>query len=285
MATSDWIAVEWSRGHLRAWVMGPDGKPRHELAADAPDGEGFETTLGRLVADYLEDDAATDILVAGDPAGPTGWQATPVSTVPCAPLPAGDLLRIATRDDRLRLSVVPGVAQQAPKGLLLADTLRVGGFLAQNDGFDGVICLAGHESHWVHVSAGEIVSFRSFLTGDLVEAMQAFLSVEGAPGDGFEGAVSDGMAKPELVPGRLASILAGARLGQTDEADIDALWGLFLGQEIAATRAYWLGQRVVVIGSGARADLYAQALEAQAAMVERADEKDALLAGFRALRS
>ena len=47
---------------------------------------------------------------------------------------------------------------------------QIAGFLALNPGWDGVICLPGTHSKWAHVSAGEVVSFQTFLTGESFRA-------------------------------------------------------------------------------------------------------------------
>ena len=54
---------------------------------------------------------------------------------------------------------------------------QIAGFLALNPKFDGVICLPGTHTKWVHISAGEIVSFRTFMTGE----MFALLSQQSRP--------------------------------------------------------------------------------------------------------
>lgn len=282
---TDWMAVDWSAGRLRLWVFGADGAVRGREEADMTGQTAFETGLGRIIAPYLEDDAASDILVAGDPAAPGGWGEAPLRPVPCAPPAAGQTVPATTRDDRLRIALVAGVRQAAPAGLMLADAVRVRGFLEADAGFDGVLCLAGPRTRWVHVSAGEIVSFQSFVTGDLVRAALGAMGLEGLPGGALDETLSDAMARPEAVAARLGALEAAHRLGEMDDDTVrDRVWGLFLGLELAAARPYWLGQRVALIGAGARQAAYGQAMRAQAVMVEEAAEEDTILAGFRAIR-
>ena len=49
---------------------------------------------------------------------------------------------------------------------------QIAGFLSEFPGFDGVVCLPGTHTKWVHLSAGEIVSFRTFMTGELFGLLQ-----------------------------------------------------------------------------------------------------------------
>jgi 2-dehydro-3-deoxygalactonokinase len=147
-------------------------------------------------------------------------------TVPAPALGSGDLV------------------QESPPGRLPADRRAlVSAYSAANPQWDGVICLPGDPSYWVHLSAGEVVSFQSFLTLRLACALGA--------GDGVScDAVEETMARPE----RLAAHLASAEVSEKS----DALLGHLLGAELAAARVYWLGQQVLVIGDDAG---YGAALE------------------------
>ena len=145
--------------------------------------------------------------------------------------------------------------QGEPRGLLDAEArARVAAFAEMSPHWDGVICLPGDPTHWVHLSAGEIVSFQSFLTRRLAEAF-------GPAGTPDEGVLEAAMARPE----RLAAMLRSAELG----GNRDEILGALMGAELAAAKIYWLGQQVVVMGEGALADGYAAALERLGVPVDR----------------
>lgn len=164
----------------------------------------------------------------------------------------------------------PGdVEQDQPRGRLDADArLAVAGHAALHPNWDGVICLPGLRSHWVHLSAGEIVSFQSFLTVRLARVL-------GAGERPDLDALTDTMARPE----RLAQQLDSAELG----VNRDALLGHLLGAEMAAARPYWLGQQVVVMGDDALSESYTRALEAQGVPVERGARAEMETAGRKGL--
>lgn len=46
------------------------------------------------------------------------------------------------------------------------EEIQIAGYLAEKPDFDGVICLPGTHTKWVRISAGEIVGFATFLTGE-----------------------------------------------------------------------------------------------------------------------
>ncbi|MDQ2089525.1 2-dehydro-3-deoxygalactonokinase [Marimonas arenosa] len=148
------------------------------------------------------------------------------------------------------------VVQESPRGRLeAAARALVAEFADRQPNWDGVLCLPGDPTHWVHLSAGEIVSFQSFLTVRLAEALG------GGGSQPDMDRLADTMARPE----RLAGYLREAELS----SNRDETLGVLLGAELAAARVYWLGQRVVIAGVGPLADAYASALEGQGVPVQR----------------
>jgi 2-dehydro-3-deoxygalactonokinase len=136
-----------------------------------------------------------------------------------------------------------------------AERRRVAAFVSTLPEWGGVVLVVGDVSHWVQVSAGEIVSFQSFLTGRLAATLGAEAALD-------ETALADVMSQPE----RLAGMLRSAEVSGESGVALGAL----IGAELAATRAFWLGADVRLIGEGGLSDAYETALRAQAAWVTRA---------------
>ncbi|MFD0859373.1 2-dehydro-3-deoxygalactonokinase [Roseovarius aquimarinus] len=190
-----------------------------------------------------------------------------------------DPARLVTLDNSARAAppaeILPkglrslGALQQAgPAALLTAEArVLIAGALTAAPDWDGILLIPEPEvTHWVHVSAREVVSFQGAATGRLARAFGA------KAGEADTGALDDTMSRPE----RLAVHLNAAAL----TGDHSALWGHLLGAELAATRAYWLGQGVRIIGD---AEPYAAALAAQGVMAEAVPRAGAWRAGLRAL--
>ncbi|MDM8166201.1 2-dehydro-3-deoxygalactonokinase [Roseovarius sp.] len=129
---------------------------------------------------------------------------------------------------------LPGFSQKTPADVIGGWVrLWLAGFLASQPDWDGVINVTeGPVSHWVHISAGEAVSSQSFLTPRLVDALGG---AETPDAD----AIADSLSRPE----RLAAHLRAAEVS----GNLQALTGHLIGAELAAARAYWLGQQVAVI--------------------------------------
>jgi 2-dehydro-3-deoxygalactonokinase len=171
---------------------------------------------------------------------------------------------------------------------------QIAGFLAGEPGFDGVLCLPGTHTKWVRVSAGEVVSFRTAMTGELfgLLAERSVLrhALVGADGDGpataYAEAVDETLSRPEKLATELFAIRAAGLLAGLAPGTARArLSGLLLGAELAAMRANWLGRRVALIGAADHVARYGAALAAQGLATEQADGTDATLAGLRLARA
>ena len=178
-------------------------------------------------------------------------------TAPCAVLPHG-------------ARSLPVITQDQPADVMGAWVrVWIAGFLAGHEGWDGVVCTQmGDVTHWVHISAGEVVSFLSFLTPRLISVLN------GAATPDLE-ALADTQSRPEKLAAhlRLAEVTSNAK----------AITGHLIGAELAAARAYWLGQQVAVIAPTGAGSAHALALTAQGVPVEATTPKATIAAGLAAL--
>ncbi|MGI1661905.1 2-dehydro-3-deoxygalactonokinase [Palleronia sp. KMU-117] len=272
--------------------MSPDGTMRAEAASDDGMGRlsrtGFEPALLRLIGPWLGS-ARMPVVACGMVGSRQGWVEAPYATVPCRPLP-GALVAAPVTDPRIDVRVVPGVRQLDPADVMRGEETQIAGFLATTPGFDGVICLPGTHSKWVQVSAGEIVSFRSFMTGELFELLSTASVLRHTVGEGWDAeafvqAVSDAMSRPEAIAARLFSIRAEALLKGLDPSVARArLSGALIGLELAGARPYWLGQDVALVGAPRLSAIYAAALGAQGVPTRAADGAAMTRAGLAAAR-
>ncbi|MDG1341268.1 MAG: 2-dehydro-3-deoxygalactonokinase [Paracoccaceae bacterium] len=287
--TADWVAVDWGTSNMRAWCMSASGTER--AAAASKNGMGvlapdqFEDALLEVIGPWMTDRVLT-VLCCGMVGSRQGWVEAPYATVPCPVCPEG-LVSAPTKSDLLDVRVIPGIKQNTPSDVMRGEETQIAGFLALNENWDGVICLPGTHTKWVQVSAGEIVSFQTFMTGELFSVisdktvLRHTISPVGWDNDAYLAAVDDAMAKPERLAARLFSLRAEDLL--TDLAGTAArsrLSGLLVGAELAAARPYWLGQNVAIIGAGEISRLYGQALSAQGVPATLADGSRFVLAGL-----
>ncbi|MCR9146121.1 MAG: 2-dehydro-3-deoxygalactonokinase [Rhodobacteraceae bacterium] len=139
---------------------------------------------------------------------------------------------------------LPAWEQASPPDILSAWVrIWIAGYLAARPNWDGVVCITHADiTHWIHISASEAVSAQSLLTPRLVTALHGAATPDRA-------ALSETLSRPE----RLAAHLRAAEVA----GDTGATTGHLLGAELAATRAYWLGQQVAVISQTPQAHMAA----------------------------
>ena len=249
----------------------------------------FQTALLALIDGWL-DDAPVDVIACGMVGARQGWVEAPYTAVPSAPVPDTPI-RVPGTDPRIRAFVVPGLKQNAPPDVMRGEETQIAGFLDSHPNWDGVICLPGTHTKWAQVSANEVVSFRTFMTGELFDLLRGHSVLQHSVGDGwdtaaFAEAVEDTLSKPEQLAARLFGLRAADLLHAQDAGTARArLSGLLIGTELAASRPYWLGQQIAIIGTEELSAVYAQALQPQGAFVETADATQSTLAGLTRARN
>jgi 2-dehydro-3-deoxygalactonokinase len=273
--------------------MGGDGAVLAEASSDDGMGklgrEAFEPALLRLITPWLGA-GRTHVVACGMVGSRQGWCEAPYRTVPCTPVdPAAQVIAPAA-DPRILVQIAPGLKQTSPADVMRGEETQIAGVLRVMPGYDGVLCLPGTHSKWAHVSAGEVVSFQTFMTGELFALISEHSVLRhGMTGNGwddaaFDTAVSDAISHPERIGARLFALRAEGLIARlTPAAARSRLSGLLIGSELAAARAYWLGQRVTLVGADHLSSAYARALVAQGIEAQRLSATDCTLAGLTTL--
>jgi len=200
---SDWAIVGHDGRRARAFVL------RGGRVVDSADGPDRDAALAALVA------IPERIFHIGDGVP----DSLPAALLPTAPRRG-----------------LPGLTQESPADVLdgWVRLLLLGLVEAQPDRDGVALVLTGQLSHWVHLSAREAVSCRSFLTPRLIAAL-----------DGRQPADTDAVADSLSRPERLAAHLRSAEV----TGNTGAITGHLIGAELAAARPYWLGQSVAIIAA------------------------------------
>ncbi|WP_371168100.1 2-dehydro-3-deoxygalactonokinase [Aliiroseovarius sp. 2305UL8-7] len=288
--TPDWLAVDWGTTHLRVWLMAKDGSALERLESDRGMGclarDEFEPVLMDLLSEF---DLGSSIvtIVCGMAGSRQGWAEAPYVAVPCAPPGVSNATQFNA--GVFDVHILPGVKQQKPADVMRGEETQIAGYLVENPDFDGILCLPGTHCKWVHISAGELVSFRTFMTGEMFALLsdQSVLRHSVATDDwdqaAFDTALSDTLTRPSDLAAKLFSLRAEGLLNDMSPATARArLSALLIGAELAAAKPYWLGQQVVILGADNVASAYHAALTAQGAMVRPSDADNMTLAGMTA---
>jgi 2-dehydro-3-deoxygalactonokinase len=286
MQTPDWIAVDWGTSNMRAWAMSASGTVLAEVRSDKG--------MGDLTPDQFEDafrdatngwDINVPIVACGMVGARQGWIEATYAAVPCPATPTGFTQPNSTLD----VHIIPGLMQDSPADVMRGEETQIAGFLALNPNWDGVICLPGTHTKWAHISADEVISFQTYMTGDMFAALgdhtvlRHSVQSDDWDWDAFDTAVGDAMARPERIAARLFSLRAEGLLnGMTTATARARLSGLLIGAELAGAKPYWLGQQIAVIGAGNLTALYVRALALQSAPATQVKGDAITLAGLTA---
>lgn len=282
MTQAHWIAADWRADALTLWPMGDGDIALAQITEplDRPiaDIGGFCAVVLPHVEPFLS--GTTPVVVCGAPMA-LGAGFVPVPCKPC------ELSRVVATggDPRLSIHMVPAISQGQPADILQGTESLIAGYLADHPKFDGILCIPGPATKWCHISAEEIVSFQSFVSGELITALAPPLT-NAFDRPTFLNAVQDAMSNPHRMASRLATLRAEQVLSPARASDLAAgIAGTVIGVELAGARAYWLGQMVVVLGDGPLAEAYLAALTDAGAMVERANADGLIPKGLTAIRA
>jgi 2-dehydro-3-deoxygalactonokinase len=286
-----WIGVDWGTSNMRVWVMGEGDQVITTLRSDRGMGQlsrdETEPALLALTSDHLPRDRVTPVFACGVVGAREGWAEAGYEAVPCEPPIMSAPVSAPCRDPRLAVRIIPGVKQARPADVMRGEETQIAGFLSIKPKFDGVLCLPGTHTKWARISAGEIVSFQTFMTGELFSllagqsVLRHSIAPDGWDRDAFAEALSDTLSKPESVAARLFTIRADALLsGASPVTARSRLSGLLIGMELAAARPYWLGQDIAIIGAQQPAEAYRSALAQQGTDPQVTEAEAMTLAGL-----
>lgn len=284
MSQAAWIAVDWGTSHLRAWLMDAQDSVLEQRRSDAGmaglEPKEFADALSALVGPF-----DGPVVACGMVGSRQGWIEAPYATTPCPPPSAATATRVG------HVHILPGIKQDSPADVMRGEETQIAGYLAAHAGFDGVICLPGTHTKWVHISAGEVVSFRTAMTGELFSLLAERSVLRHSVGTGwhaeaFASGVQDSLAKPEALAAALFNIRASGLLKETDpDAARARLSGLLIGAELAAMKPYWLGQAVAIVGASRLSGAYAYALDCVGVTADIVDGDAMTLKGLIAAKS
>lgn len=289
----DWIAVDWGTSNLRVWAIAADGEVIEQANSDKGMGgltpDAFEPALLELVAPWLRDDRATDVIACGMVGARQGWVEAAYGKVPCAPFEEENTICFMAQDERMRIHIIAGLQQNNPADVMRGEETQIAGLLADDPEFEGVVCAPGTHTKWVRIEGGKIVHFVTHLTGEVFSllaeksVLRHTIGDEGWDEAEFSRAFSAALGEPEKITAHLFSIRAEALIGDlSPQAARSRLSALLLGLEFVATRDDWSGQKTAIIGSDALAKIYQQALLSQGAEPIILDGEALTLAGLKA---
>lgn len=269
------IAVDWGTTNRRAWALGSGG----QVLAERQDGEGllqvepqgFARSFADFAAPWLGQGLSLPVVMCGMVGSKLGWAEAPYIAAPA------DLSRVARHlhpvpfDGDARIVIVPGVSavERGVPDVMRGEECQVLAVSAQRRLRDATLLLPGTHSKWVQVADGKLVSFRTYMTGELYNALTA----SGTLAQLMEKGEADGetflqglqQARDE-GPGALTHLLFGVRtLGlfeRLPRASLSSyLSGLLIGAEMMDAMAWSGAKQVIAVGSPKLLENYRRAAQ------------------------
>jgi len=267
-----WIAVDWGTTNLRAWLQDGTGQPPIHRQSDKGMGklarQDFEPALLEQIADLLPADRKTPVIVCGMAGSRQGWAEAPYKTAPCTPPSLEDATHVETADTRIDVRILPGIKQMTPPDVMRGEETQIAGFLAENPGYSGTLCLPGTHTKWVALENGRVERFQTFMTGESYalysgqSVLRHGLSADTLDAVAYEEAVTRLLEKPTRFAAELFGVRAGGLIADlTPEQASGRLSGILIGAELAAVRDVFDLSDVVLLGSDGIARSYQTALK------------------------
>lgn len=266
-----WLAVDWGTTNLRIWAQDSTGRTLAHRQSDKGMGklarEDFEPALLDLVADFLPANGNLPVIVCGMAGSRQGWAEAPYKTAPCTPPSLEDATLVETADSRLDVRILPGIKQMSPPDVMRGEETQIAGFLAENPGYSGTLCLPGTHTKWVALEDGRVERFQTFMTGESYalysghSVLRHGLSADTLDAAAYEDAVTHLLEQPTRFAAELFGIRAGGLIaGLTPEQASGRLSGILIGAELAAVRDVFDLSDVALLGSDGIARSYQAAL-------------------------
>ncbi|MDG2474135.1 MAG: 2-dehydro-3-deoxygalactonokinase [Paracoccaceae bacterium] len=289
----DWVAVDWGTSNLRYWVM-HSNEVIHSgfssLGMKNLNQDSYETILVNELNSFLNPSKTTTVLICGMAGSRQGWKEAPYLSVPCKPPEWNDAVTVECQDSRMSVRILPGLKQPNPADVIRGEETQIKGFLAKDKNFDGIICLPGTHTKWVRLSAGEIVNFQTFMTGELFallsqqSVLKHSVSKVGWDERIFKTAVNEIMCDNKLLATKLFSLRGESILNNLSDFEARVrLSGYLIGLELSGSRPYWLGETVCVLGQDEIAMAYETGLKSQGVLVSRNSNQDISLDGLKSI--
>ncbi|TYC75726.1 2-dehydro-3-deoxygalactonokinase [Stappia sp. BW2] len=266
-----WIAADWGTTNLRIWALDETGGILAHRSSDKGMGrlekQDYEPALIELVADLLKEDVATPVIVCGMAGSRQGWAEAPYMATPCAPPSIRNATRVEAADPRLDVRILPGIKQLTPPDVMRGEETQIAGFLADNPGYTGTLCLPGTHTKWVALKDGRIERFRTFMTGETFallfshSVLRHGLSSDDLDNAAFAAAAEHSFHAPEMLTADLFGVRAAGLVADLAPAQASGrLSGLLIGVELAAvSRDFDLGN-TALLGSDKIVGAYRAAL-------------------------
>jgi 2-dehydro-3-deoxygalactonokinase len=274
------VVADWGTTNLRAWALDAQGEVADHR--DSPHGllavEGgrFGEALAEVASGWLAGLPAgrMPVLLSGMVGSKLGWKEAPYLALPVALDELARHLVAIESPLHAAIRIVPGVKLDDAKqpDVIRGEETQIFGALQTLKGQDGVFVLPGTHSKWAIVEKGKLISFRTYMTGEVFGLLRRSGTLSQLmEGDRHDDATfAEGVARGASADAggllhRLFSVRTLGLLDQMPRGNLASyLSGLLIGAEVRDGLAWLrLADRAGItagIGSPTILESYRQAL-------------------------
>ena len=285
-----WIAVDWGTTSFRAYLMLNNDVLKNVETNDGMkfvQNQHFEETLVSLIEPWLERKHKIEILASGMVGSKQGWIEAPYQKTPCN-LNNIQFISPSVKDNRFSLKIFSGISQDNTPDVMRGEETQIAGFLYDNPNFNGSICLPGTHSKWVKIENGNIINFKTFMTGELFEIISKnsilihSVTSNKVLKNELRMAVDEIFKNPKIFGNALFQLRADDLINSRGcEIYKSKLSGYLLGLELAGSLEFWKKKDVVLIGNPDLTELYEYILRNRVNSIKIFLSKDMVLKGLK----
>ena len=285
-----WIAVDWGTTSFRAYLMVNNDVLENVETNDGMkfvQNQHFENTLVSLIEPWLDHKNKIEILASGMVGSKQGWIEAPYQKTPCN-LNNIEFISPSVKDNRFSLKIFSGISQRNVPDVMRGEETQIAGFLYDNPNFNGSICLPGTHSKWVKIENGNIINFKTFMTGELFEIISKnSVLIHSVTSDKIlknelMKAVYEIFKEPEVFGNALFQLRADDLLNSRgSEIYKSKLSGYLLGLELLGSLGFWEKKDIVLIGKADLIELYEYILHSKVNSIKSILSKDMVLKGLK----
>ena len=285
-----WIAVDWGTSSFRAYLIVNNDVLENVETNDGMkfvQNQHFEETLVSLIEPWLDHKHKIEVLASGMVGSKQGWIEAPYQKTPCN-LNNIEFISPSVKDNRFCLKIFSGISQDNKPDVMRGEETQIAGFLYENPNFNGSICLPGTHSKWVKIENGNIINFKTFMTGELFEIISKnsilihTVTSKKILKNELINAVNEIFIKPEIFGNVLFQLRADDLINSRgSEIYKSKLSGYLLGLELLGSLEFWEKKDIVLIGNADLIELYEYILHNSVNSIKIFLSKDMVLKGLK----
>ena len=264
----DWIAIDWGTTNFRAWFIKND-KVLKEI--NRPHGiknipnKNFEDILNKNIKIPKKNNRKIKIISCGMIGSKQGWLDTGYNKN--LNLTKNNLVKVKTKNKNIDFYIVKGLSQKQPYDVIRGEETQILGYLESDKKFSGFICLPGTHSKWIKITAGKLINFKTYMTGELFEIISRNSILKYSINDKkinlktFKNSVILSQKKYFNLFDYLFEFRSRALLTKKKYYPKSELLAYLIGNEIKSNINNLRNFKVIIIGSDYNSKLYSQAMQ------------------------